>query len=504
MKQIIVSIILIFSTSVCVQSQTTEQASSTNTDEKALLSAYKALISKNEQFLEANHETIFGTNTKAFKARIDSLKNTETALVNSFQNSNKSIDPQLISGLYTETDYKHRRYQLLYPHNFHRYTGFEKKADVPSDYFENILADSFTKPDLLQSSAYERCINYYFDILSAKEYKFSHLERVPLKRLDNRYEAIVNLQANQEIKDFFLKEHFNANIWTYRVEAFDDTYKKALTDVKNEAYREEIKAAIKMGKDRRKEASEIRTYRVVEGIKLNAHIFYPENHTPSAQRPAHLFFHGGGWAIGLPEWSYGSCKKAAAAGRVAITFDYRLRNVHGTDIKASVSDALAAIAWVRENANTLGVNPNKVLVEGFSAGAHLALIAAMIEQPKDFGVLSKYSSKPNALILGSAPYDITGRDVYNVDYDPKIISPLYLEEGNLPPILAFHGEKDEMVEFSEFEKFKDKMLKSNIDFIFRTYPNAGHFYFRETTKTEAKEEKELISQFLLKNEFTTN
>ncbi|MEM9983049.1 MAG: hypothetical protein AAF734_11175, partial [Bacteroidota bacterium] len=192
MKKIIVSITLILSISVCVKSQTIEQATSTskNTDKKSFLNTYKALASKNEQFLEANHEAIFGINTKAFNARIDSLKNTETTLVSSYQNSNKDISLQLTDSLYVEIDYKHRRYQLLYPHNFHRHTGFEKKADVPSDYFENIMTGSFTDLRLLQYKAYQRCMSYYFDILSTKEYKFSHLEFVPLKRLDNRYEAI--------------------------------------------------------------------------------------------------------------------------------------------------------------------------------------------------------------------------------------------------------------------------------------------------------------------------
>ena len=168
-----------------------------------------------------------------------------------------------------------------------------------------------------------------------------------------------------------------------------------------------------------------------------------------------------------------------------------------------MSDALSAIAWVRENADVLGVNPNKILVEGFSAGAHLAMISAMIENPKEFGVNSKFSSEPNAVIIGSGPYDIAGRDVYNIDYDTKIISPLYLIKSNLPPILAFHGEQDDLVKFSEFEKFRDKMLATNNDFTYRTYPNAGHFYFSEITKAEIEEIKTLTEEFLVTNGYVS-
>ncbi len=476
------------------------QGQERNDSDISLLNTYQGLIDRNQQFLEANHEAIFSAEMDDFKTRIDSLQDCEFKLIAGHKKNVGAGFKALADSLKTETIYKHKRYQLLYPGNFHRYSNMQKKADVPNNYYERVLNESFRDPSLLGYQEYVRCMNKYFDILSAKEYKFLNLEPVPLKRIDNRYDAIVGLNAHQEIKDFFIKEHFNTNIWTYRVEAFDYSYKNALKDLKNKAYVEEVKAQYQMGHGRRNDASEIKTYRSINGITLYAHIFYPENHTPNHKKPAHLFFHGGGWAIGLPEWSYGSCKNAAKEGRVAITFDYRLRNVHGTDIKASVSDALTAIAWVREQANELGVESNKILAEGFSAGAHLALVSAMINNPKDFGVASKFSTKPNAVSLGSTPYEIEGRDVYTIDYDTNTLSPLHLIGNNLPPILAFHGEADDMVDFSEFEQFRDKMLRTKNDFTFRSYPNAGHFYFRETTQKDADERKRLTEDFLLKNE----
>ncbi|MEL6257354.1 MAG: alpha/beta hydrolase, partial [Bacteroidota bacterium] len=411
----------------------------------------------------------------------------------------EKIDSQIIDSLLVESKFIHRRYRLLYPQNYHRFSAFSKKATVPATYFEKVMEGSFDEPSLLQYKAYRRCINFYLDILSAGEYKFSHLEYVPLKRLDNRYDAIVDLDAHQSVKDFFIKEHFTSNIWTYRVEAFDYAYAKALKDVKNQAYVKEIKDTYQMGKDRRNDASEIKMYRTVNGIILNAHIFYPENHDKSQAKPAHLFFHGGGWAIGLPEWSYNACKASAVEGRVAITFDYRLRNIHATDVKASVSDALSAIAWVREHAKELGIDPNKILADGFSSGAHLALVSAMIEKPEDFGVSSTYSSKPDALILGSCPYDIAGRDVYNISYDTKTISPLHLLDKNLPPILAFHGEEDRMVKFSEFEKFRDAIQKTGNSFTSRSYAGAGHFYFSGSSQKDSEERRRLREEFLLKH-----
>ncbi|WP_422104366.1 alpha/beta hydrolase [Winogradskyella sp.] len=463
--------------------------------------AHNKLLKKNDDYVTINRGKIFSQELDDFNATIDSLEQTVLKLLKKYKRNSEEIDAKILDSLWTETTFKHKRYRLLYPNNYHRFANFKKNANVSKDYFETVMKGSFDNPSLVQFKEYKRCMNYYFDILSAGKYKFSHLEYVPLKRLDKRYDAIVALDAEQPIKDFFIKEHFTSNIWTYRVEAFDYAYSRALEDVKNEAYIKEIKNAYKMGMDRRNAASDIKVYKTVNDITLSAHIFYPENHDKTQPKPAHLFFNGGGWAIGLPEWSYGACQGAAKDGRVAIAFDYRKRNVYGTDVKASVSDALTAIAWVRENAKELGIDPNKILADGFSAGAHLALVSSMIENREDFGVTSTYSSKPNAVILGSCPYDIAGRDVYNVSYDTKTISPLYLIKDNLPPILAFHGENDDMVEFSEFEKFRDAIQKTKNSFTWRSYASAGHFYFERSTQKDSEERSRLTEEFLKKNGF---
>ena len=467
---------------------------------QSLIEAHNKLIRKNDAFVTDYRGQIFSKELAPFNSTIDSLEQTVHQLVKEYEESFEEIESRVIDSLLTETKFKHRRYRLLYPNNYHRFSNFTKRATVPLDYFENVMEGSFDNPSILQFKEYRRCVNYYLDILSAGEYKFSHLEYVPVKRLANRYDAIVNLDAKQSVKEFFIKEYFTSNIWTYRVEAFDYAYEKAMKDVKNQEYLQEIKDAYKMGHDRRDEASEIKAYRTVEGVTLNAHIFYPENHEKSKVKPAHLFFHGGGWAIGLPEWSYSSCKRAAKNGRVAIAFDYRKRNVYGTDIKASVSDALAAIAWVRENASELGIDPNKVLADGFSAGAHLALVSSMIENRQDFGITSDFSSRPDALILGSCPYDIAGRDVYNIKYDTRTISPLYLIKENLPPIFAYHAEEDQMVKFSEFEKFRNAIQKTKNSFTSRSYPGVGHF-FEESSKEDAIERGKLREEFLIKHGF---
>ena len=503
LKTIIILIASLPFTLACRHSDTQSRETSSKSiveQEQLLLEAYKTLIKEKDSYVSDNNVKIFGQEFEDFNATIDAMeKAMHTSVQELVAKYEEKIDPQIIDNLFIDIKFIHKRYRLLYPGNYYNYSG-KNKAKVPSNYFASIMEGSFNDPSLLQSRGYRRCVDKYLDILSAGQYQFQHLEYVPVKRLERRYDAIVRLDAHQDIKDYLIKDYFTSNIWTYRVEAFDYAYEKALDDVKNKHFIEEIKDTYQMGKDRRNDASELKVYRVIDEITLNAHIFYPKDHDMNLVKPAHVFFNGGSWSFGLPEWSYEACKNAAEDGRVAIAFDYRLRHIHGTDIKASVSDALAAIAWVRENSEELGIDPNKILAEGFSAGAHLSMAAAMIENPEDFGVKSKYSSKPNAVIAMSSPYNIAGRDVYDIKYDTRIISPLYLIKENLPAILAFHAEEDDIVEFPEFEEFSSAMQKTNNRFTMQSYAGVGHF-FRGSSQSDLEERRKLTEEFMLENGF---
>src|SRR6185503_19314909 len=70
-------------------------------------------------------------------------------------------------------------------------------------------------------------------------------------------------------------------------------------------------------------ASAIRTYKTVDGVELKAHVFAPVT-ADAGPRPAIVFFHGGGWNAGSPEWAYERARRYAAKGLTAIAIQYRL------------------------------------------------------------------------------------------------------------------------------------------------------------------------------------
>src|SRR5207237_5878805 len=67
-------------------------------------------------------------------------------------------------------------------------------------------------------------------------------------------------------------------------------------------------------------------------------------------------------------------KPSAARGYVAIAAQYRLSGQAG--FPALIHDAKAAIRWVRANAKTLGIEPQRIAVVGYSAGGYHALFTA--------------------------------------------------------------------------------------------------------------------------------
>ncbi|WP_031512557.1 alpha/beta hydrolase [Streptomyces sp. NRRL F-5123] len=92
--------------------------------------------------------------------------------------------------------------------------------------------------------------------------------------------------------------------------------------------------------------------------------------------PVLLYFHGGGFTTGskliggLP-----LLYRLAADGWVCASANYRLR----TPYPNSLADARAAVAWLRDHADELGADPERLVVAGGSAGAHLAATVALTD-----------------------------------------------------------------------------------------------------------------------------
>ncbi|MEO1661175.1 MAG: carboxylesterase family protein [Pseudomonadota bacterium] len=123
-------------------------------------------------------------------------------------------------------------------------------------------------------------------------------------------------------------------------------------------------------------------YATVGGQALALNVVTPVGDT-EANRPFILFATGGGFAVTFPALSIPFAEGYARAGYVAAVMDYRVTgNQDMTPEEAQIAtvnathDMVAAVRFMRANADAYGINPDQIIVSGTSAGAFMAATLA--------------------------------------------------------------------------------------------------------------------------------
>ncbi|HEX8469653.1 MAG TPA: alpha/beta hydrolase fold domain-containing protein, partial [Brevundimonas sp.] len=99
---------------------------------------------------------------------------------------------------------------------------------------------------------------------------------------------------------------------------------------------------------------------------LRLRIYWPRR--LSLSRPGIVVnIHGGGWVLGGPE-SYERVSRAYCARGDVIVVDVDYRRAPENRFPAAIDDCEWALAWVAENARSLGGDPQRIAVTGDSAG----------------------------------------------------------------------------------------------------------------------------------------
>ena len=222
----------------------------------------------------------------------------------------------------------------------------------------------------------------------------------------------------------------------------------------------------------------IEVYKQTNQGNLSLHIFEPPRDLKQKSAPAIVFFFGGGWRGGTPKQFYQQAVEFSSKGFMAFSAEYRVSGTHKTTPFECVEDGKSAVRWVRENAETLGIDPNRIVSAGGSAGGHVAACTGIIEGLEVGNI--KISSAPNAMILFNPVIDTTekGFGIKKVGFARKTqISPCHHVKRGIPPTLIFHGKKDSVVPYENVERFTRLMKKSGNFCTLVGFENKKHGFF---------------------------
>ena len=217
----------------------------------------------------------------------------------------------------------------------------------------------------------------------------------------------------------------------------------------------------------------------VGGVKLRLDVYRPADDDPGDDliQPAVIQVHGGGWLAGSRfEQGIPLLNHMANIGWVGFNIDYRLSPQatwpdHVVDVKR-------AIAWVRENAEELGIDPKMICLTGGSAGGHLTALAALTANDPD---LQPGFEDSDTSVAAAVPFygvfDLTDANgfyypqlrsyvfeqlVFKQPYAEaedlyRAASPTFRVHEDAPPFLVIHGERDTLVPVEDARHFAETL-----------------------------------------------
>jgi acetyl esterase len=185
-------------------------------------------------------------------------------------------------------------------------------------------------------------------------------------------------------------------------------------------------------------------YKESAGSPRHLEVFFPADWSAADTRPAILLFHGGNWQSGSLEQFRYAGNYFASRGMVAVSAEYQMipqdqRHTVPPGVsrkEVCIIDAKSAIRWMKQNAGSLGLDPDRLVVGGGSAGGHIAFLATTNPGLNDPNDPPGISTDVVAYVLFNPAFDPGDANFPEVDA-ARYIHP------NLAPATVFFGTEDE-------------------------------------------------------------
>jgi acetyl esterase/lipase len=228
--------------------------------------------------------------------------------------------------------------------------------------------------------------------------------------------------------------------------------------------------------------------------------------------PVIVWVHGGAWLAGSKNGG-GPALPFVSKGYAVACINYRLSQ-HAT-FPAQIQDCKAAIRWLRANAKTYNLDPDRFGVWGASAGGHLVALLGTSGDVRDLegdDGTPDHSSRVQAVVDWYGPTDVTkmggGHDQpdspeakllggpvqANKDKAARANPVTYISKDD-PPFLIMHGDKDATVPFGQSELLLAALKRAGVDATFKTVKGAGH----GGREFSSDENRKLVEEFFDKH-----
>ncbi|HLA96010.1 MAG TPA: alpha/beta hydrolase [Pyrinomonadaceae bacterium] len=255
-------------------------------------------------------------------------------------------------------------------------------------------------------------------------------------------------------------------------------------------------------------------YGSANNTPLKLDIWYPRD-SPNPT-PTLVYIHGGGWIFGSKEGAVYQFLPYLERGWRVVNVEYRMAG--NSLAPGAVEDTRCALRWLYKNAKQWNFDTSKIVLTGHSAGGHLSLITGMLPDgtPLDnrcYGD-AKYGDAPMKVAAIVNWYGIS--DVNDLIEGPNVknyakmwmgsmpnaaevarsVSPLTYVRKDLPPVITIHGDKDDVVPYTQATRLHEVLEKAGDVNKLITIKGGGHGMFAQSDYVKAYEE---VWKFLKEN-----
>jgi acetyl esterase/lipase len=265
-------------------------------------------------------------------------------------------------------------------------------------------------------------------------------------------------------------------------------------------------------------------YATANNTALKLDLYLPRNRTTPV--PTLVFFHGGGWVAGQKEQEILHLLPYLSLGWGVVNVEYRMAS--NSPAPAAVEDCRCALRWVEARAKVFNFDTSRIVLSGGSAGGHLALITGILpansifdrQCPTNDSVRWNSGTEPRIKVAAIVNWfgitdveellDGSNAKHYAIEWFgsmnnrnelAKELSPLSYVRPGLPPIITIHGDKDNIVPYSQAVRLHVALDKVGVPNQLVTIHNGGHDGF---SQQELSGSFNTIREFLRKNHLLSN